>query len=104
MKKLLTIKAVQALKGNDAAVAEILKALRKSKGNMREACELLGVGKSSMYRLITELDAKEAVDNLVRDMGAKVQGKVLDRKPQSKQPDKETSTGPRIRVRKVSPK
>lgn len=89
MKKMLTLRAIQTLKGNEAATQEILKALRKTKGNMRKACELLEIGKSSMYRLIDDLGCAARVDELVRELDVKVQGKVLppvtgDSKPRTR--------------------
>lgn len=79
MRKLLHLKAIQVLRGDQAAVDEILRALRKSDGNMRKACELLEIGKSSMYRLIDELGARDAVDELVESKGYRIRGKVLSR-------------------------
>lgn len=101
MKKMLELRAVQTLKGDDAAIAEILRALRRTKGNMREACELLKVGKSSMYRLIKDLKAEAAIDNLVRELDTKVQGKVLvdnSRERATEAPE----TGPRLRVKRAA--
>jgi hypothetical protein len=96
MKKLLTLRAIQTLKGNDAVTAEILKALRKTKGNMRAACTLLGLGKSSMYRLIADVDAAAAVDELIRTLGVRVNGKVLST------PEPEPQRGPRLRVKRAA--
>jgi DNA-binding phage protein len=96
MKKMLHLRAVQTLQGNDAAIAEILRALRKTSGNMTQACEMLGVGKSSMYRLIRDLGAAEAVDELVLELGVKIQGKVLTERRT------EEAKGPRLRVKPVA--
>lgn len=98
MSKMLHLRAIQALKGNDAAKSEILRALRKTSGNMTQACGLLGVGKSSMYRLIKDLGAAEAVDILIAELGVKIQGKVLtDRRTQA-----DSAKGPRMRVKPVA--
>lgn len=97
MRKILHLRAVQALKGNDAATAEILRALRRAGGNMGKACEALGIGKSSMYRLIKDIGAAEAVDKLVLELGVKIQGKVLtERRQQAKQQQ------PKLRVKRVA--
>lgn len=99
---MLTLRAVQTLKGNEAATAEILRALRKTKGNMREACALLEIGKSSMYRLIKDLDCAAAVDKLILDLGEKVHGKVLAEKkpPAAKVVPKPAA--PKLRVRRAA--
>lgn len=92
MKKMLTLRAIQTLHGNEAATQEILRALKVSHGNMRDACELLGIGKSSMYRLINDLNAQAAIDRLVVSLGVKIQGKELPAAPK----------GPKPRVKKVA--
>lgn len=102
MKKMLTLRAIQAVKGDAAATQEILKALRKTKGNMREACALLGVGKSSMYRLIADLNAADEVAKLVEQLAAKQTGKPVKR---TRVPEKTTpppAAQPRMRVKKVA--
>ena len=104
MKKLLHLKAIQVLKGNAAVTEEILKALRKSNGNMRKACELLGVGKSSMYRIIDEIGAKQAVDDLIASKGYRLRGKV--RAVQADDVEEEVVATPaactRVRTRKAA--
>ena len=108
MRKILTLRALQAVKGNDSAIAEILRALRKTRGNMRDACELLGVGKSSMYRLIKDLECADAVDDLIRSLNAKVNGKVLEQpQPTTRKRRRVAATaapesGPKLRVRRVA--
>jgi hypothetical protein len=94
VKKMLELRALQTLKGDDAAIAEILRALRKTKG---KACALLKVGKSSMYRLIEDLHAEAAIDALIRELNPKVQGKVL-----SDAPSAPTEAGPRLRVKRAA--
>lgn len=94
---MLTLRAIQAVKGDAAATQEILRALRKTKGNMREACALLGIGKSSMYRLIKDLDCATEVDKLVDAIAEKGrQGKPV--KPPVAAPVQQ----PRMRVKKVA--
>lgn len=96
MKKLLQLKAIQMLKGDAAATEEILKALRRTDGNMRKACELLGIGKSSMYRLIDELGAKQAVDELIASKGYRLKGKVrASREDPESAPRSRARTSPR---------
>lgn len=104
MKKMLELRALQTLRGDEAATAEILRALRKTKGNMRKACELLNVGKSSMYRLIEDLKAEAAIDELMRELGTKVQGKVLteSRRTRTRRSETPVSAGPRMRVKKAA--
>lgn len=88
VKKMLKLRAIQMLQGDAAATEQILGALRKSKGNMRKACELLEIGKSSMYRLIEDLGCADQVDKLVGELDVKIQGKVLPtdsaKKPKSR--------------------
>jgi len=79
MRKVLLLSAIRLVRGDQAALDEILRALRKTSGNMRQACEQLGLGKSSMYRLIDELGAREAVDALIESKGYKVKGRDKDR-------------------------
>lgn len=93
MKKMLKLRAIQTLHGNEAATQEILRALKLSQGNMRDACAALGVGKSSMYRLIEDLNAQAAIDKLVASLGVKIQGKELPAAP---------AKGPKPRVKKVA--
>lgn len=95
VKKMLKLRAIQTLHGNEAATQEILRALKLSQGNMRDACAALGIGKSSMYRLIEDLNAQAAIDKLVASLGVKIQGKEL---PAAAAPVK----GPKPRVKKVA--
>lgn len=94
---MLTLRAIQAVKGDAAATQEILRALKKAKGNMREACALLGIGKSSMYRLIKDLKCEAAIEKLVDAVVApKAQGKPVKAAVVAPAPQ------PRMRVKKVA--
>ena len=94
--------AFEALKGDDAATVEILRALKKTNGNMREACELLGVGKSSMYRLIKDLNAAAKVDALVAELDARIQGKDIEERRRQPRVQASDSKAPRLRVKRAA--
>jgi hypothetical protein len=98
VKKMLTLRAIQTLHGNEAATQEILRALKIAQGNMRDACLALGVGKSSMYRLINDLGAQDAVTKLVASLGVRIQGKVLP----EPEPEPKKQPKPRMRTKKVA--
>jgi len=114
MRKVLLLSAIRMVRGDKAALEEILRALRKTSGNMRQACEQLGLGKSSMYRLIEELGARDAVDALIEAKGYKIKGRDKDRavEPARKRkasvttlktkPEPVAAPGPRARVKKAS--
>jgi hypothetical protein len=99
---MLTLRAIQAVKGDAAATQEILRALKKAKGNMREACELLGIGKSSMYRLIKDLKCESAIEQVVGSVASGktggTKGKPVKAPPITVAPPQQ----PRMRVKKVA--
>lgn len=63
------INMVRHLKGDAAAAKEILRAIVKARGNKLEAARELGIGKSSLYRLIDELKLGEEIDGLCESRG-----------------------------------
>lgn len=69
MSAVTKIQAIRALKGDEAAAKEIVRAVVAAKGSKQKACDALGVGKSTLYRVITELSLWDELDRVCKERG-----------------------------------
>jgi DNA invertase Pin-like site-specific DNA recombinase len=63
------IHAIRALRGDEAASKEILRAIVAAKGSKQKAAVELGIGNSTIYRLIGELEIGEKIDKVCQEHG-----------------------------------
>jgi len=66
--RLIRLRMIRETKGDEAVVKAILRAIHKAK-TMEGAFELLGISRSSFYRLVGELRAWDRIDVLVKQLG-----------------------------------
>ncbi len=77
-----SLQSVRAVKGDATAIGMILKAVVKTKGNMQKAGVELGISKSSLYRIIGELEAWDEIDKLAQKKGFPMRrGRARTQKP-----------------------